>query len=514
MSIKTQIKHVITTITVFLSVTIVAVQAQEDPLAGLDDYVKKGMEQWQVPGVAVAIVKDDKVVLSKGYGTRTLGKNQPVDENTLFAIASQTKTFTATALAMLAGEGKIDWDDRMFERLPGFQVGDELATSHTTIRDALSHRTGVMNHGGYTWHSNPSRSRKDLLELMKYLPNVHDFRSGFHYNNDMFIAAGEIIPEVTGMSWDDFISTRIFKPLGMKNSNTSVTKFGRNNNVATPHILLDDKVVTVPYHNVDNTGPAGSINSSAADMAQWIRFQLNNGKVNGQTIVSEDALNETRQIHNTVTDGHEELWASSGLGNQFHAYGLGVFIGEVSGYKIYHHSGAIDGMKFSMVFVPELALGIAVLSNISEWYPLALSGWMLARYTGDNETDWNEVLFNFVNSYTSSENEKIQSRKENAVSNTQPSLSLDQYAGTYVNELVGKFIITLNGSDFSYRQGEVVQGKINHLHFDTFLIEPTAPLQVIQFGEKFMQFNLDLDGSVKSVTVSGYAADLTLEKIE
>ena len=506
--IRSKLKPMTLLPTLFLLITSLATYAQEDPLSGLDDYVKKSMRQWQVPGVAIAIVKDDTVILAKGYGTRTVGENQPVDEKTLFAIGSNTKLFTASALAVLVGEGKIDWNDRLATRLPGFQVGSDLVTTHGTLRDALSHRTGVQNIG-LTWRLNPSRSRQALLKRMRYLPSKQDFRSGFHYSNDMFLVAGEIIPEVSGVSWDDFIKKRFFKPLGMKNSNTSIKEFGRYKNIATPHMLSNNKTVTVPYFNVDPVAPAGSINSSAADMAQWLRFQLNNGKVGDQVVVQEEALNETRRLHNSLSVDIEALAKEFGLGCRFSGYGLGVVLCEIGGYKVYSHGGRIDGMVSSMLFVPELKLGVVVLSNIGTLYAYSLRSWILDRYIGAEYTDWSDSFLKSQNTPKQAGKENIHRLKENATENTEPSLPLASYAGTYTNELAGNLIITVEDNRLSYRLAETGRGSMSHLHFDTFIARLTEPLLEAEMGEKAAQFHLNIDGSVKSIVMSFYDTPLT-----
>ena len=501
-----KLKLITTISTTLLLVNSLVICAQEDPLSGLDDYIKKGMSQWQVPGIAVAVVKDNEVVLSKGYGTRTVGKNQPVDKNTLFAIASTTKLFTASALTVLVGEGKIDWDDRLITRLPGFQVKDDYTTTHATIRDALSHRTGVQNIG-VTWALNPSRSRKDLLGLMKHLPSVQGFRSGFHYNNDMYLAAGEIIPEITGVSWDDFIKDRFFKPLGMKNSNTHINDFGRNKNIATPHTVSEGKTVTIPYFDCSPLGGACSINSSAEDMAQWLRFQLNNGKVGDQVIIQEEAINETRRMHNGLSEDTEKITKEMGYGGQFNGYGLGVALYEIGGDKVYHHGGRIAGMVSSLLFVPELKLGIVVLSNTRRFYAHSLTNWIFDRYRNAEKTDWSTSLMKYMDTNVMAGKEKIEHLKRNAVANTRPSLPLIHYAGTYSNELAGDLIITAKEDELSYTLAETGGGLMTHLHFDIFMASTTVFSK--ETGGTPAQFNLGVDGQVKAITMDYYGTALT-----
>ncbi len=490
-------------------------QAQENPLAGLDDYIKEKMQELQVPAVAVAVVKDDKVVFAKGFGTRTVGKNEPVDENTLFAIASNSKYFTANALAILVDEGKISWDDLLVSRLPGFQVASDLVTSHATIRDALSHRTAIATTTS-AWHGwSLTRSRKDVLSVMQYMEPLQDFRTGFNYNNEMFLAAGEVIPAVTGLSWDDFIKTRIFKPLGMKNSNTSITEFGNNANVATPHAMHNGKVVAIPYRNVSNIGPAGSINSNVVEVAQWLRLQLNGGKRGDKVIVPAKTLADTRVMQNPIEDPDSiNMYRAAGLSEHFLGYGLGIFMGDSAGYRIYHHSGGLDGMISNTVFVPELNLGIVALTNLSVSPAMPLTGWILDRYTGASQTDRVADTYAYNAAKEQEAKEKFAKLLNNSAKGTTPSLPLSAYAGTYHNELVGDLVVTVSGNDLAYRFGEDSKGILHHLNFDTFLNEPTAPAlrTGIDDVQTTVQFYLKEDGSVEKMKMKAYFRPLVFDK--
>ena len=250
-------------------------RAEDAPLQGIDDSIAGAMKVWEVPGLAVAVVKDDALVLVKGYGVRRLGESDEVDKDTLFAAGSTSKAFTAACLAMLVDEGKIQWDDPVIKRLPSFQLYDAYATHEITIRDLLCHRSGLDRHEA-VWYGSPA-SRDEVLRRLRHVKPDWSFRSKFGYQNIMFLAAGQVIPAVTGKSWDDFVKERVFKPLGMTNSNTSVNALPKGGDVASPHHKVKDKVQPIPWRNIDNIGPAGSINSSAADMAQWVRLQLNEG---------------------------------------------------------------------------------------------------------------------------------------------------------------------------------------------------------------------------------------------
>ncbi|HSH44491.1 MAG TPA: serine hydrolase domain-containing protein, partial [Longimicrobiales bacterium] len=268
-----------------------------DPAAqrALDAYVESAMADWGVPGVAIAVVKDDQVVMARGYGEREVGSGEPVDENTVFAIASITKSFTSAAMGMLVEEGRVAWDDPVTEHLSGFQLADPWVTREFTIRDLLSHRAGVER-GDWLWFGT-DYDRDEVVHHLRYLRPVADFRADYGYSNNMYIAAGQLIAEVTGTNWDDFVTRRIFEPLGMRRSNTTVRALPAMDNVAAPHEELNGALTTVPPGNLDNEGPGGSINSSVAQMAQWIRLMLNGGEVDGRRLLDSATIAEIHSPH-------------------------------------------------------------------------------------------------------------------------------------------------------------------------------------------------------------------------
>ena len=300
------------------------------PLRGLDAYVVAALRDWDVPGLSVAVVKDDSVVLARGFGVRRLGDTTRVTERTLFAIASCTKAFTAAALAMLVDSGKVAWDDPVSKYLTGFQLADPYVTRELTVRDLLTHR---------------------------FLKPSWSFRSRYGYQNIMFLAAGQIVPTAAGQSWDDFVRRHIFTPLGMTATNTSVAQLPAGGDVATPHEHFQGVLRAISWRNVDNVGPAGSINSNAIDMAQWIRLQLGNGVYRGQRLVSEAAVKEMRSPQTVIPlDSITERLRPS---THFLAYGLGWALADYRGRKLVSHGGALDGMRSIVMLVPEERLGIA-----------------------------------------------------------------------------------------------------------------------------------------------------------
>ena len=240
--------------------------AQNGALNGFDDYVNKAMKEWEVPGVAIAIVKGDQVVLAKGYGVRKIGEPAAVDERTLFAIGSSSKAFTAASIAMLVDDGKVKWDDPVTKYLPGFEMYDPYVTRELTVRDLLSHRSGLQR-GDFLWYGT-ELERDEILRRTRFLKPSWSLRSTFGYQNLMFLAAGQLVSRVGGKSWDEFIQQRLFTPLAMSSSSTSINAFKNVDNVAAPHAKVEEKVQVIPWRNIDNIAPAGSINSNVVDMAQ------------------------------------------------------------------------------------------------------------------------------------------------------------------------------------------------------------------------------------------------------
>lgn len=254
--------------------------SQTELLKGLNDYIVKSMRDWETPGLALAVVRNDSVIFAKGYGVRKKGETAPVTPKTIFAIASTTKAMTAACLGMLVDEGKMKWDDPVTKYLPWFQLSDPYVTRELTVRDLLCHRSGLAR-GDNLWYLSPY-SREEVLRRVRFLKPAWSFRSRYGYQNIMFLAAGEMIPSVTSKSWDDFIAERLFKPLGMTRTNTSIKYLAGLDDVATPHDKIDTVMQPVRWPNFDNVGSAGAVNSCVEDMAQWVRMNLGNGMSGGR----------------------------------------------------------------------------------------------------------------------------------------------------------------------------------------------------------------------------------------
>jgi len=469
--------------------------AQEAPLNGFDDYVNKALREWEVPGLAIAIVKDDRIVLAKGYGLRKLGDPTPVNERTLFAIGSSSKAFTAAAIAMLVDEGKLKWDDPVTKYLPGFELYDPYVTRELTVRDLLSHRSG-LERGDFLWYGT-EYDRDEILRRARYLKPTWSLRSTFGYQNLMFLAAGQLIAKVSGKSWDEFIRQRIFTPLGMTASNTSVKDLNGVDNVSSPHAKIEDKVEVIPWRNIDNIAPAGSINSSVVDMAQWVRLQLAQGDYQKQRLISSGAAKEmhTSQTVMRVEPPFSLLYPEA----HFLNYGLGWFLHDYRGRKVVEHGGAIDGMRAQVAMIPEEKLGLVILTNMGGTIlPLPLMYRIFDAYLGAPQRDWGADMLKTVKGFE--EQGKAAQKKAEAeqVKDTRPSLALAEYAGTYKNDLYGEVKVTHENGKLGVRFGPSFTSGLEHWHYDTF----RAKFVAAGGAKAFMTFALNAQGKVETLTLN------------
>lgn len=423
---------------VFLMLIVPAVAFAKDPLAGklatIDAYAEKAREDWKIPGMAVAIVKDDKVVFAKGYGVRKLGNKEAVDKDTLFAVASNSKAFTTAALAILIDEGKIGgWDDRVSKYLPDFQLYDPYVTENLTIRDLVSHRVGLGTFSGDLLWYETTYSSEEILKRLRHLKPVRGFRTGFGYQNLMFIAAGKIVEKVSGKSWSEFVTARLLKPLKMNRTTTSVKDI--KDNAAWPHNESGGNGLRALTHrgNVDSAVAAAGLNSSVSEMANWLRLQLDGGRFEGEQIVSQKNIWEMHQpaVILPLTKRSSSFIPS----RHFNTFGLGWNVWDYHGRKVVSHSGGLDGMISMTAMMPEEKLGLVILTNSEQSVPSALQYKILDVFCDAPARDWSAEFLSFAES----RNPKTQQQK----TKTPAGLKLENYAGTYTGELYGDATITI-----------------------------------------------------------------------
>ena len=463
----------------------------------IDATVDKAMQTWNVPGLALAVVKDDQVVLSRGYGVREMDQPEKVDDHTLFSIGSNTKAFTATAVGLLVQEGKLAWDDPVTKFIPSFQLYDPHATQLMTIRDLLCHRGGLGTWAGDMLQLS-NYSIEEIVRRVRYIPPAYSFRAGYGYCNLMFITAGHVLSMVTGMSWDDFIRQRIFEPLGMQDSVTSPFFFGYRANIATPHEDVRGKLQTVHYRKDNHFGAAGSICASVSDIALWMRLQLNLGTLDGKRFVDEAIIEEMQKPHTIMplAPVERKLFPS----RRFSAYGFGWFLNETDGRFVVRHTGGVDGMLSNVVMIPEKRIGIAVLSNkLPNAAYTVIPHYLTEKLLGLPERDWIQIYVDLDNENKKKADE-TQNKKDNSrVKNTHPSFGLEKYAGAYESDILGGATLSLEGSvlHIQLQAHESISGVLEHWHYDTFTCHWDDPV----LGESLMPFLSDGQGNVTEFRV-------------
>src|SRR6202049_3504701 len=411
-------------------VSIVEAQSPATPPADLDTYIAASMKIFNVPGMAVAIVKDGKIVVAKGYGVRKLGEPTPVDEFTLFGIGSNTKAFTTAALATLIDEGKLSWDDPVYRRLPGFVMYDPYVSHEMTIRDLLTHRSGMgLGEGDLLFWPHTTYTREEIIYKLRFMKPASSFRSHYAYDNLLYMTAGQIVPAVTGTSWDDYVRQHIFTPLGMNHSDVTNANIQPGEDRAYPHSRVEGKLQVLPFENLDNAGPAGSINSCAADMAKWVQLQLNRGEFADRTghLFSEQRSKEMWSPQ-TILPINDLPPVLAGLKANFADYALGWGLRDYHGRKLVGHTGGVGGFVSRVMLVPEENLGVVVLTNAEEDGGFdSLLFHVLAHYFHPPPTDW---IVAFKSRKDTEEKESAETMKKAEAARataSHPSLPLEKY---------------------------------------------------------------------------------------
>ena len=488
------------TLLVFLSCFFVlAAVAQNDSIPSfvkdsLDNYVNRALTDWQIPGVSVCIVKNGKVVVMKGYGVKELGTNDKIDENTLFMIGSNSKAFTATAIALLDAEKKLSLDDKVQKWLPDFKLYDPWVAKEANIRDLLCHRLGFETFQGDFMYFDSDLTTAEVREKMGKLKPIHGFRSKWGYTNCAFMTAGEIIPKVTGQSWADFVTARIFKPLGM-NSTLALSKDIKTaGNKCTAHTVADAVLKKIPYGHIDNLAPAGSISSSVNDMSKWVMMQLNNGKLDGKEIIPESAIAQTRMPHSIMGNGGHMFNKA-----HFALYGLGWFMEEYAGRKILAHTGGVNGFVTSVCLVPEEQLGIIVFTNTdANGFFEALRNEIEDAYLGLPYRNYSKVFLGFQKADEAETEKVIKLIRDTVAMNLKTDLALTAYAGEYLHDVYGNMNIKIEDGKlimrFEHHKGR--WGTLEPLGGNRFFCTYSEPL----YGKKRLQFTVE-DKKVKSLTV-------------
>lgn len=454
----------------------------------LDQYIQTGLKDWQVPGLAIVIVKDGKVVKLEGYGVKNINSKEPVDANTLFMIASNTKLFTGTALANLEFRGKLSLNDKITKFFPEYRLYDNLSTQLVTVKDMLTHRIGTKTFQGDFTFWNSKLSRREIMGKMRLLKPVANFRQDYGYCNSCFLTAGEVIQKVSGQPWEVYVYDSIIIPAGMTNTHALSQGIEQRKNVATPYTTsYTNQLNVVPYDQWDNLAPAASIVSNVTDLSKWLMLQLDSGKVNGKTVLNWKVLQATRDV-NIITGSRK----SATLPMHFRGYGLGVFAADYNGRQIYWHTGGAGGMVSNVCFVPEENLGIAILTNNdNQNFFEALRYQVLDAFLNVPYVNRSKQQLGGFNKEMEAQVAEIAGWKKKVETATAAPLPLSTYAGNYHNALYGnmKMVATANGLQVKFLSHSNLEAILQYMGGEEWLLTYTN----IEYGIYVVKFTTEKD---------------------
>ncbi|MEH7399312.1 serine hydrolase, partial [Priestia megaterium] len=426
----------------------------------LRGYTKEMMKDLNVPGAAVAIIKDGEIILSEGFGYRDIENEKPVTPSTLFAIGSSTKAFGTLSLSLLAQQQKFNWDKPVQTYIPTFSLHDPLVSSQTTARDLASHRSGVSRHE-LLWYGT-SLTRKDIVEKIQYLELDAPFRTSFLYNNLMYATISYMVEEITNQTWEQYVTEHILQPLHMEDTNFSITTSQEKDDYALPYIEKNEDIVKVPFRNIDTVGAAGCINSNIEDMAKWILFHLNKGKVGEHELLTPDMLQQMYQPHIPIPD--EPLLSTSET--TLNCYGLGWFISAYRGYKVIHHGGNIDGFSALVSFIPEENMGLVILTNTgTTLLPSYLANQIYDELLGLDAIDWHKRAIEDTAKFK--EMMKELDKPLPQVKGTTFAHAVKEYTGIFEHPAYGE-IEVYKQNDTLYLKWESINIEMKHHHYDVY----------------------------------------------
>lgn len=458
-------------------------------LTTLEAKMNEGLAKYNVPGGAIAIVYNNEIILSKGFGLKDAATKEPVTENSSFAIASNSKAFTSAALAVCVDRGLLKWDDKVQDFLPELKLYDPYVSANLTVRDLLSHRQGFETFAGDLIWYGTNHSRSEVLRRWQFVEPKYGFRTTYGYSNIAFLAAGQIVEKVTGKTWDEFVKNEFFIPLGMKNANTSITAFQPGADIASPHNTVKGKNIPIPYVNWDNIGPAGSINACVNELSQWMMLQLNKGTLGGKKYWDEKRTYEMWEynINKPVSKWQRENMPS----RHANGYGMGWELMEYGGHKIVSHGGGYDGMISKTILVPDMNLGFVILTNSNNSLPIAMGFEFLDLFLGVKGGK------NWVNEFAPSEEEET----VEVIENREVSACYEDVTGVYESKMYGKVEVRKQGKmltiDFlptALFKGKLIESGTSlcyDLHWTTQMMLPSGKVN----------FVLDREGKVEEMRV-------------
>lgn len=468
-----------------------------------DAYVQKAAKDWEVPGLAVVVVKDGNVLLSKGYGVRELGTSNMVDSKTLFACASTTKAMTATCMGILVDEGKVSWNDPVVKHLPEFQLYDPFVTREITIRDLFLHDTGLGN-ADFLWGIMDIPA-DEVLRKMRDVKPSYSLRSSFIYQNIFYLAAGKVIEKVSGKPWNVFVRERIFQPLGMTRTFPLIADV-KDPNQTRPHYKVEGKITVIEHTKADEIGPAGSVWSCVDDMGKWMRVMIDSSKYSGGRLLSAATWTEMFKPQVIVPPGQFYPTATLTKPN-WTTYGLGWFQHDYKGRKVNFHTGSLAGEIAIHAQLPDEKLGVYVFGNYDHAevrHAIMYKTFDLFALGGNR--DWSAEFLKLYDNIQAGYDKEEKAFEAMRAENTKPSFALKEYAGRYSDPLYGTTEITVQGDQLVAVVNNFVTARFSHWHYDTF----RGWYDKKWYGKGNLRFTIGTDGTIKTVNFDGI--DFTREK--
>ena len=465
-----------------------------------DKYVETARNQWQVPGLSIVVVQEGKVLLSKGYGVRQLGGNEPVNSETLFGAMSTTKAMTVVALGMLVDEGKLDWDDKVIKHLPAFRVADPYLTNEMTVRDLLTHNAGLGN-ADFLWAWTPELPAAEVVSRMQYAGRAYSMRSSFIYQNIMYLVAGQVIEKVSGMPWERFITGRLFVPLGMKNTFPNIATSQQYQNRSSAHYEIKGKIQVIPEMSADSIAPAGAVWSTADDIGKWVNFMLGNTTAGGRELIKPATLNEIFKPQVIVPAG--QFYPTIALTKpHWMTYGLGWFQHDYRGEMVNFHTGSLAGRTAIIGLMRDKKLGIYIFGNLDHAelrHALMYKAFDLFAFA-DNSRDWSAEVKALYDSRETQGAKQLEAMKSRRAPNTRPSLPLNSYAGRYSDPFYGSVEIAAVDGKLKAVFNKDLSADLSHWQFDTFM----AAWSKTWWSDSLITFRLNpVSGEVESLTIAG-----------
>lgn len=463
----------------------------------LNAMIEEGMKEWQIPGLSAVVVKNGKVVFKKTYGIKDIETKEPVDDNTLFSMASTTKALIAISLGILVDQNKISWEDKVIDHLPSFKLSDPYITADARVIDLLTHNLGIGN-ADLLWVIN-NLSTAETIDKFKYAKKAYPLRGGFTYQNIMYVVAGELIEAVSEQHWTAFVENEILKPLEMTRTQTKSIDIMKAGNYTTPHYNdLDDGIVKVDYTFSDQIGAAGMVWSTTNDVSNYLTFLVNDGIFKGDTIIQPATFQYLFKPHSILTEN--DVYPTNKLTKpKWNTYGLGWFQQDYRGEKLDFHTGSLSGLVALTGIIHDKDVAVYVFANLDHAelrHAIMYKAMDLYAFKDDNR-DWHKEIFKLYAGFRENAKEAKKKRNEGRIMETSPSLTLDQYSGTYQNEMLGSVTIRLVNGQLQINVNKHLNYKMEHWHHNTFITSKDPRWRF----ESLINFNLNTSGKIEELEV-------------